>query len=164
MIPANIRFNTGLLVYNPWAIWWWLGKGNVAATFVNIYRQSLAISQKSITMCHNKTNYRLYPKSSKHSNKFLLCQTVVKYMWGTFTCKLLICTTHVKYESWSMLQALNSTRKFHKSFKALHCLCYIKNKVLGTWPWCLLNTQLLPCALLTSWSLASCFVLLAAML
>ena len=27
-----------------------------------------------------------------------------------------------------------TTRKFHKSFNAKPCLCYMKNKALGAWP------------------------------
>ena len=35
-----------------------------------------------------------------------------------------------------MAVSLSPTRKFHKSFKALPCLCYTKNKTFGAWLQC----------------------------
>jgi len=97
-------------------------------------RPSGYISGKSLGYMIQLLNIQSIVGCKKTCQKYAM-KTMLKYAWGT-----LLNYVQATNKSWHVLIMSDkvwwsyTTRKFHKSFKAMPNSCLMKNKVLSAWP------------------------------
>ena len=94
-------------------LWWW-------EKVTLLLRLLIWTDKISLAMCHDQINYVLYPKSSKHDDEYLLCQTIVKYTWITLNDSYNMCCPGLRlYTATNTLHAARSINHL-KYFLALY--------------------------------------------
>jgi len=119
---------------HTYTLHWWVGEGNVAGTFIN--------TDESWRYCENplpRATIILIVGCIQNLPNMAMNVYCAKLWWNT--CKFWVYRLYTndlynacKLSPGVWLQA--ATRKFHKSFKVLPSLYYMKNKPLGIWPRC----------------------------